>query len=123
MDKLDRIQQLHRIFSEQRYPIPTEQLAQRLECSTKTILRNVKLLQDQFNAPLIFNKSPTGWQYQPQSCGKYQLPGLWLTSEELQSLIFLLHLLKNLGKGLLNGRFNGEVHNKLSGESRQLILH
>lgn len=116
MDKFDRIQQLHRIFSEHRYPLTCEQLAQRLECSTKTVQRSIELMLNHLNAPLISTNTPKAWQYQPQS-NSYELPGLWLTSQELQSLILLLHLLKNLGKGLLNQELSfveKQIHQLLS---------
>jgi predicted DNA-binding transcriptional regulator YafY len=102
MDKFDRIQRLHRQFKTHHYPIPLKQLAERLECSTKTVQRDIDLLRYTINAPVMHCDAPEGWHYQPQAGDAYELPGLWLTSQELQCLILLLHLLKEVGQGLLN---------------------
>ena len=102
MDKFDRIQRLHRQFKTHHHPIPLKQLAERLECSTRTVQRDIDLLRNIINAPLVQSHAPEGWHYQPQAFDSYELPGLWLTSQELQCLILVLHLLKEVGRGLLN---------------------
>lgn len=101
MDKFDRMQMLHRIFSDRRRPVSVRELAQRLECTEKTIRRAIEFLRDFFNAPLEYSSQEKGWRY-VQSDDQFQLPGLWMTGEELQSLILLLHVLEGFGNGLLN---------------------
>ncbi len=115
MEKLDRIQQLHQLFSSHRQPQSLRALAQRMECSPKTVRRLIDLLRDFFNAPIepFGNK---GWGYVVEPDEHVQLPGLWLTATELQSLALLLHVLENFGNGLLNEELKAvtdEVHKLL----------
>lgn len=102
MSKLDRLQQLSRIFKTHRRPIPLAKLAERLECSEKTARRAIDDLKDYFDAPIEYFVEGNGWQYAAESGEHFELPGIWLTSAELQSLTLLLHVLENFGSGLLN---------------------
>ena len=105
MDKLDRFQSLHRLFISHRKPVPLSVLAERMECSEKTVKRTMEEMRDFYGAPIEYFPAAKGWHYaqdpsRPDSA--FQLPGLWLTSEELQSLTLLLHVLEGFGNGLLN---------------------
>ncbi|MEX1670005.1 helix-turn-helix transcriptional regulator [Zhongshania guokunii] len=102
MDKFDRFQLLHRQFSQHRKPIPIARLAILLECSEKTVKRAIDNMRDYLDAPIEYIPEAKGWAYAPQALGHYELPGLWLTSAELQSLALLLQLLNSFGNGLLN---------------------
>ena len=101
MDKLDRFQLLHRLFRSRRNPIPLAQLAQELECTERTVRRAIDAMCDYFAAPIEYQPG-RGWAYSEQGRDLYELPGLWLTSSELQSLALLLQLLDNFGNGMLN---------------------
>ena len=105
MDKFDSIQQLHRLFSNHKYGIPLSTLAERLECSKRTVLRHIKTLQ-QYDAPLDYDASQKGWRYDHKTTNRFELPGLWLTADELQSLSLLLNLLDELGPGQLKQELN-----------------
>ncbi|HEY3700232.1 MAG TPA: HTH domain-containing protein, partial [Spongiibacteraceae bacterium] len=100
MTTLDRLQQLHRLLKGHRRPVPLKKIAERLECSERTARRVIEDMQNYFNAPIDYSKADNGWQYAPGQ--EFELPGLWLTSAELQSLTLLLHVLENFGSGLLN---------------------
>lgn len=115
MDKLDRIQKLHRIFKSRRLPVSKKELAEKLGCSERNVQRvidNLKII----DAPVVYDNARRGWHYQEDPHNLYELPGLWLTSEELQSLSLLLSLLEHLGEGLLDdelGIITEEVNNLL----------
>lgn len=101
MDKLDRIQKLHRIFKSHRLPVSKKQLAEKLDCCERNVQRvidNLKII----DAPVVYDKAKRGWCYDEDPQNLYELPGLWLTSDELQSLSLLLSLLEHLGHGLLD---------------------
>ncbi|MBA52820.1 MAG: transcriptional regulator [Pseudomonadales bacterium] len=100
MDKFDRFQLLHRLFRSHRRPIPLSILAEKLECSQKTVKRAIDAMRDYLDAPLTYYPEQNGWQYD-ENAGLYELPGLWLTSSELQSLALLLQVLDTIGEGLL----------------------
>lgn len=116
MDKLDRIQKLHQLLISRRYPISLRALADKLDCSEKTTKRLIHVLEDLMLAPIEYNKEHKGWAYPSDPEAKSQLPGLWLTAEELQSIALLLHMLQNFGNGLLNEELKiveKEVHKLL----------
>lgn len=116
MSKLDRIQQLHRIFATHQRPVPLKKIAERLECSERTAHRLIEDLQLYFNAPIEYSREQNGWHYDT-AAGKFELPGLWLTGAELQSLTLLLDVLENVGKGLLGeelGVVERQIHRLLA---------
>ncbi len=59
-------------------------------------------MRDYLDAPIAYFPDAKGWAYTTEDQGRYELPGLWLTSTELQSLALLLQLLDSFGNGLLN---------------------
>lgn len=116
MDKFDRIQQLHRIFKSRRRAVSVRALAEELECSERNVKRLLETMQ-LVDAPLEYDRSQRGWHYAEDPLNLFELPGLWLTGEELQSLSVLLNLLEQLGNGILNDEIaviEKEIANLLS---------
>jgi predicted DNA-binding transcriptional regulator YafY len=101
MDKFDRIYQLHRILSTRRTPIGEAELCERLECSRATMYRLINALRDRLGAPVERVEDPSGFRYAPDAQAAYELPGLWFTEQELQSLLVFHRLLAALEPGLL----------------------
>jgi predicted DNA-binding transcriptional regulator YafY len=101
MDKFDRIYQLHRILSTRRTPIGEAELCERLECSRATMYRLINALRDRLGAPVERMDDPPGFRYAPDAQAAYELPGLWFTEQELQSLLVFHRLLAALEPGLL----------------------
>ncbi len=101
MDKFSRIWQLHKEFSNRRIPVKLAELAERLECSEKTIKRTIKQMQQELNAPLEYRAEFHGWRYAPDRKEIFELPGLWMNENELLALIMLLSILESFGNGLL----------------------
>src|SRR5690606_34277391 len=101
MDKIDRVQQLHQILLHRRTPISLRDLADRLDCSEKTARRAMENLEDLTLASIGYDEERKGWAYTCPPEEKSQLPGLWLTAQELQSMALLLHMLQNFGNGRL----------------------
>ncbi len=102
MDKFDRIQKLHRLLLSHQYPISMSQLEIAFECSPKTIKRTIETMQLHLHAPLKYCTQQKGWYYDKKDNEKIELPGLWLTANELQSLSALLAILQNIDKGFLS---------------------
>lgn len=111
MDKFDRFQLLHRLFLSHRNPIPIANLAERLECSEKTVKRAIDGMCDFLDAPIEYDRQRNGWHYTKEG-EKYELPGLWLTSGELQSLALLIHLTDHIGQGILRDEL-GVIDNSI----------
>ena len=100
MDKFDRIQQLHRIFSNRRTPISLASLSEKMECSEKTVTRSFDTLRDYTQAPLEYDKALNGWYYRQDGQDKFELPGLWLTAAEIQGLAVVMSISKGMDLGL-----------------------
>ena len=101
MEKFDRLYQLHQLLSGRRTAVSTRQLAESLECSEKTVKRYIDQFRDYYAAP-IENVWGQGWRYLPGEQDSWELPGLWLTESELQSLLLLLDMLARFSNGLLS---------------------
>ncbi len=102
MDKFDRIYKLHQILGARRTPIPIEELKERLECSIPSTYRLLRVLRDHLNAPVVLDRERGGYAYrQDGDAGPYELPGLWFSAQELQSLLVFERLLESLEPGLL----------------------
>lgn len=100
MDRIDRIQQLNRIFKASRKPVSFRKLSEELDgCSRSTIERDIEYLRNSLNAPLTKNKE--GWLYDRQQRSSFELPGIWLTPDELQSLVLIINLLGKLSGGFI----------------------
>ena len=123
MDKFDRMQQLHRILSFRRTPISTSSLADKLECSEKTVYRAIDNLRDYVQAPIVEAESKQGWVYDLTEGDRFQLPGLWLTAQEMHSLAVIIELARELEGGLFGdeiGQVTQAIENLLS--SRKIPL-
>ena len=104
MDKFDRIFQLHSILANRRTPIDADSLMARLECSRPTLFRIIATMKDHLNAPIEFDRERGGFMYRRTSAEEtYELPGLWFSPAELQSLAVMQRILRDLGGGSLPG--------------------
>jgi proteasome accessory factor C len=63
--------------------------------------RLLATLRDRLGAPLERTDDPPGYRYAPDAQATYELPGLWFTDRELQSLLVFHRLLTALEPGLL----------------------
>ena len=84
MDKIERITALHRILKASRYPVTVKRLQEELGCSRATAYRDLAYLRDALMAP-IEGDGEAGYRYQAGESERFELPGLWLSSEELYS--------------------------------------
>jgi len=102
MDKFDRIFQIHAILSSRRTAIDAESLMARLECSRATMFRLIGEMKNILGAPIEFDSERGGFIYKQAAEGqRYELPGLWFSPSELQSLAVMQRMLHDLGGGLL----------------------
>ena len=119
MDKFDRIYAAHEILSRRRSPLSRRDLAEELGCSEPTVYRILRLLRERLGAPIEFDRSVGGYRYKKESGGgRFELPGLWFSAQELQALIVFDNLFERLEPGLL-----GEHLAPLSRRVKQLLEH
>jgi len=101
MDRYERIIALHRILQAARYPVTVPRLQDELGCSRATVYRDLAFLRDALMAPVV-GDGEAGFRYDPQEGGRFELPGLWLNSEELHALLAAQQLLARSGGGVLS---------------------
>lgn len=105
MSQNERIYKIDQLLNNHTFvPIPV--FLDRLEVSLATFKRDIAYMRDRLNAPIEFNRDLGGYQMTKQTLvgDRYELPGLWFSSEEIYALITMQQLLQNLdGSGLLGG--------------------
>ncbi len=101
MDRYERILTLHRIFKASRHPVSQQRLREELGCSRATLYRDVAFLRDALGAPVESDPDRHGFAYDREEADRFELPGLWLTSEELSALMALQELIGRSDPGVL----------------------
>ncbi|MGY0504823.1 helix-turn-helix transcriptional regulator [Luteimonas sp. e5] len=86
MDRYERITALHRLLKGARVPLNIARLMDELGCSRATVYRDLAFLRDGLMAPII-GDGEAGFRYDPKESDRFELPGLWLSSEELYALL------------------------------------
>jgi len=102
MDRYERILSLHRLLSVARYPVSLKRLMEDLECSRATVYRDIAHLRDALGAPVDKSEDPEGFYYRTDPGQRFELPGLWLSSDELHALLAAHQLLARTGPGVLS---------------------
>ncbi|MBS3906439.1 MAG: HTH domain-containing protein [Syntrophaceae bacterium] len=74
-----------------RYPNATS-LAEKFEISTKTAQRDIDFMRDRLRCPLDYDSSQRGYCYDDQA---FSLPMVYLSSEELSSLLIARKMLQD----------------------------
>ena len=85
LDRYERIIALHRTLRGARYPVTVLRLQDELGCSRATVYRDLAFLRDALMAPVV-GDGEAGFRYDPGEGDRFELPGLWLTSEDLHAL-------------------------------------
>ena len=103
MDRYERILALHRHLKSARYPVPLARLMDELQCSRATLYRDIAFLRDALGAPIESDSTGEGgFRYDEKEAEKFELPGLWLNSDELHALLATHQLLDRTGSGVLS---------------------
>jgi predicted DNA-binding transcriptional regulator YafY len=126
MDRYERISTLHRLLKSAHYPIPLSTLLDELECSRATLYRDVAFLRDALGAPIeSAGSDQAAFRYEVGEGERFELPGLWLTSDELAALLALNELIGRSGAGVLSGAlapFKARIEGLLSDRDSGKIL-
>ena len=99
MDRSERIQLLHRTLRGARYPVSLQKLMAALQCSRATVYRDTAFMRDFLGAPLESSEDPPGFRYATEHADRFELPGLWLSPDELHALLAAQQLLSKSGPG------------------------
>jgi predicted DNA-binding transcriptional regulator YafY len=121
MDRYERILTLHRILKSARYPVSLSRLKDDLACSRATLYRDIAFLRDALGAPIENGDGTEATvRYAADEADRFELPGLWLSSEELAALLALNELLSRSDPGVLAGAlapFRARIERLLSDHS------
>lgn len=102
MDRYERILSLHRLLKSSRYPVSLQRLKDELGCSRATLYRDIAFLRDALGAPIESGEGDqAAFRYDAAEAERFELPGLWLTSDELSALMALNELVARSGPGIL----------------------
>jgi len=103
MSKVERLYHLHNILNQRRTPISRQDLMERLGCSQATLYRLVAELRDFLGAPIEQDPDTRGFYYDRDLEQHFELPGIWISPDELQALLTARQVLGNVQPGLLEG--------------------
>lgn len=120
MDRYERILSLHRILKNARYPVPLARIMEDLGCSRATAYRDIAFLRDALGAPIDSDGENAAFRYAEEEAERFELPGLWLNSEELQALLALNELVGRTGPGILSSAlapFRSRIDRLLSNQT------
>ncbi|MBL4623144.1 MAG: YafY family transcriptional regulator [Immundisolibacteraceae bacterium] len=101
MDRFDRIFRLHQLLSGRRTILTGADIEQQLECSRATRNRCIEDMRDHLGAPIVFDQVLGGYRYDTGDF-QWELPGLWFQPQELQALLVMQQLMRELQPGLLS---------------------
>lgn len=101
MSRREKLYHLHDILRQRRTPISRQALMDELGCSQATLYRLIAELRDVLGAPLEQDPDTRHFFYDRSLAGAFELPGLWISPEELQALLTARQILANVQPGLL----------------------
>jgi len=81
-----------------------DELLRTLEVSAATLKRDIEFLRDRLGAPIVYDRSDGGWRLDNATGpgrGLRELPGLWMTEEEITALMAMHCLISDLDSGEL----------------------
>lgn len=102
MDRTERFYRINQLLS-RRQVVPLDVFLKDLEISRATFKRDLEYLRDRLHAPIIWDHERHGYCYDRQApdAGRYQLPGIWFTAQEIHALLVMEQLLEKLEPRLL----------------------
>jgi len=101
MSQTERLYKLKSLFDAGQC-LTKARLLRELETSPATLKRDLAHLRDRMNAPIVFDREHGGWRLDRAATvvgTQYELPGLWLSAEEIHALLTMQHLLAHLDAG------------------------
>ena len=103
MNQTERFYRIDQVLQD-RGLISFADLQEELEVSRATLRRDLTYMRDRLNAPIVYDAGIGGYRYERESRGpKFQLPGLWFSSQEVLALLTMHQLLESLDDGGILG--------------------
>jgi proteasome accessory factor C len=102
MDKWEKTILLHRLLSCHKYSLPLNTILKELNCSEATFHRIRNFMRSNLNAPIVFDRRYGGYCYEKTEGQTFELPGFWLTKDEIEALLCLDHAMENMQEGFFH---------------------
>ncbi len=103
MSQPERFYRIDQLLQE-RGVVAFQALQDALEVSRATLRRDITYMRDRLNAPIVFDSDAGGYRYEKTGKGaKFNLPGLWFSSDEILALMTMYQMLDGLDTGGLLG--------------------
>lgn len=99
MSRLDRLYRYRSLFAS-RHAVSSEELCSLFQVSLATVKRDMQMLREQMHVPVSYDRLLGGYRVTPAQ-GRREVPGLWLSPQELVALGMLQQLLVDMAPGLL----------------------
>lgn len=112
MSQSTRLRDIVAILEARRQPVPIEFFLNELEISRAAFKRDLAVLRDQMQAPIVWKRavgdSQGGYVLEDKgwSSGKLGLPNAWFTSSEIYALLMIEEFASHIGPGLLTEHLN-----------------
>lgn len=100
VERYERIIAIHRILKAARHPVSMQRLMDETGASRATAYRDIGYLRDALFAPVLTDHEGHV-SYAAEQAERFELPGLWLTADELHALLAAHQLLARTGQGVL----------------------
>ena len=129
MDRYERIVRLHRLLKHNRTGVSLERLMEEIEASRATVYRDIAFLRDALGAPIESDLESHRFKYVTDSEHVFELPGLWLSPDEVYALLVARQALTAQSDGALaealgdlGPRLKGLVGDRVEHLSRIRVL-
>jgi predicted DNA-binding transcriptional regulator YafY len=99
MKEFERLIQYRNLLSHRR-AISKSDLLHQMEISLATLKRDLTVLRDRCNMPVIFDRDMGGYRLAHDQA-RTELPGLWFSQEEVLALLTIQHMIGQLEPGVL----------------------
>ncbi|MGH8496137.1 MAG: helix-turn-helix transcriptional regulator [Gammaproteobacteria bacterium] len=102
MDRTGRLNRIQQLLASRRV-VSRDVFLRELGVSRATFKRDLEYLRERLMAPIIWDRDAGGYRMAERRSGQtsYQLPGLWLSSDELYALLAIEQLLSRIEPRLL----------------------
>jgi predicted DNA-binding transcriptional regulator YafY len=107
MNQASRLRDIVAILENSRHPVRREYFLDELDISLATFKRDLDVLRDQMQAPIVWQRAdfdqPPGYVLEDKgwSSGKLGLPRAWFSATEIYALLMIDELARHIGPGLL----------------------
>lgn len=110
MSQTERLYRIERLLRA-RESVPIATFLSVLEVSRSTFRRDIEYLRSRLNTPVEWDREARAYRLAGSSgLKRSELPGLWLSAGEIQALLTMQHLLKDLEPGVLSRHVQPLLH-------------